>query len=815
MAGLGGALSGGAMGSYGGLFVNSRIKAIGEANSNNLVDIIHQGMQYDKNSTAYKNAVKLAKTNSEISNYDVGRQVLLNYSQEIETAISEGMRFDKDSEAYKNAAKLLKGGEEITADELVNQVALNNAEKSVNVGDAFQYVETGETLTVVERDGENTSVRLGTGEDAKIKVFPNKVANNLAINPNYKRVRTVEDTSDISDDVETSTATPAEVAITEDATTTSAKATVYNMLTGENLTNKQIDTIMTNMALRGAFESLTGVKIEGSEAEQRAIIREWRNNSANIENLKRKNVGGKGVSLTDAHTKVNELLGQLNGKNIGEIIRSETLTKAFEDLTGITLEGTTANKRATVRAYAELAKKAYAESVNAEAENASVTGDTATMSEDANTIDDSDAVVTDIVDAINETIDPDGLKVLFDVMSKSDNVERVDIATLAKSLRKSYRDRGTIGAIADYFTDGGKKVVEAIESTLDTTTEKTSEADLSNTNSESNLDNNLDNESLVETAQNKEEVLKNQSKSATIEEKITKAVPDAGKSHTVAYTNDNERVDLSFKVISVDDLVVSNSLDGKLNPDYPQELQPRDRSRTSSQSQIRQMANSLNPARLAESTSVSEGSPIVGADNVVESGNGRTLAIKLAYEIGTADEYKNHIIRNADKYGIDVSNLPEKPILVRERLTEVDRTEFTRKANESSISSLSATEQAKVDAENLTEDVLNLLVANEKGIINTSDNKSFISAVLSKVFKNEDLNNVVNAEGNLSTRGLERIKNAIFYKAYGDASLSARLSESLDNDMKNATTVLLNVAPKIVVIPCRCRRTFPTWTRIS
>ena len=316
-----------------------------------------------------------------------------------------------------------------------------------------------------------------------------------------------------------------------------------------------------------------------------------------------------------------------------------------------------------------------------------------------------------------------------------------------------------------------------------------SERRMVNADAESNLYN-----------ENSQKPLKNQSKSATIEEKNIKAVPGADKSHTVAYTNDNERVDLSFKVISVDDLVVSNSLDGKLNPDYPQELQPRDRSRTSSQSQIRQMANSLNPARLAESTSVSEGSPIVGADNVVESGNGRTLAIKLAYEIGTADEYRNHIISNADKYGIDVSNLPEKPILVRERLTEVDRTEFTRKANESSISSLSATEQAKVDAENLTEDVLNLLVANEKGIINTSDNKSFISAVLSKVFKNEDLNNVVNAEGNLSTRGLERIKNAIFYKAYGDASLSARLSESLDNDMKNATTVLLNVAPKVVVI---------------
>lgn len=291
--------------------------------------------------------------------------------------------------------------------------------------------------------------------------------------------------------------------------------------------------------------------------------------------------------------------------------------------------------------------------------------------------------------------------------------------------------------------------------------------------------------------QNTENVLKNQSENDTI---------NANNGKTVAYTNDNQRIDLKFKVVSVDDLIVSNTLDGKLNPDYPQELQPRDRSRISSQNQIREMANNLNPARLAESTNVSDGSPIVGPDNVVESGNGRTLAITLAYELGTADEYRNHIVSNADEYGIDVSNLPEKPVLVRERLTEVDRVEFTRKANESSLSSLSATEQAQVDAEKLTDDVLSLLVANDEGVINTPDNKDFISAVITNVFKSEDLNNVVNARGMLSASGLERITNAIFYKAYGDASLSAKLSESLDNDMKNATKVLLNIAPRVVSI---------------
>ena len=285
-----------------------------------------------------------------------------------------------------------------------------------------------------------------------------------------------------------------------------------------------------------------------------------------------------------------------------------------------------------------------------------------------------------------------------------------------------------------------------------------------------------------------------------VEPAVATSEPAERGVRTVAYTNDNQKIELQFKAVSADDLVVSNNIDGSVNPAYPQELQPRDRSRISSQNQIRQMAANLNPARLAESTSVSEGAPIVGADNVVESGNGRTLAIKLAYENGTADAYKEYVVDNAERFGIDSSSIPENPVLVRERLTEVDRVEFTRKANESSISSLSATEQATVDAENLTNDILGLLVPNEGGIINTPDNKGFIASVVSNVFRSEDLNNVVNAEGGLSARGLERITNAIFHKAYGDASLSARLSESLDNDMKNATNVLLNIAPKVAVV---------------
>ena len=49
-----------------------------------------------------------------------------------------------------------------------------------------------------------------------------------------------------------------------------------------------------------------------------------------------------------------------------------------------------------------------------------------------------------------------------------------------------------------------------------------------------------------------------------------------------------------------------------------------------------------------------------------------------------------------------------------------------KKANESSIATMSATETARSDADKLTNEVLSLFVANENGIINTTDNKGFI-----------------------------------------------------------------------------------------
>jgi hypothetical protein len=83
-----------------------------------------------------------------------------------------------------------------------------------------------------------------------------------------------------------------------------------------------------------------------------------------------------------------------------------------------------------------------------------------------------------------------------------------------------------------------------------------------------------------------------------------------------------------------------------------------------SQMQIDNIANNLRSELLGGSHRVSDGAPITGLDNVVESGNGRALAISKAYETGKADNYRAYVEQYAQDNGIDISGI-KQPVLTR------------------------------------------------------------------------------------------------------------------------------------------------------
>lgn len=266
-----------------------------------------------------------------------------------------------------------------------------------------------------------------------------------------------------------------------------------------------------------------------------------------------------------------------------------------------------------------------------------------------------------------------------------------------------------------------------------------------------------------------------------------------GNGTSTAIGMDGSSYDMAYEVKSLDELIASNDLAYGVNPLYPSELQPRDRTREASRQQIERMAEDLRPELLGESPKLSDGAPIIGMDNVVESGNGRTLAIAKAYESGRAEEYRAFLDQYAAERGIDIAGI-NNPVLVRTRLTDTDRTQFAKLANESDVAQYSATERAVSDSDRLPD--ASLLKINNDGTINLDGSMDFVRGFVGSLPKSEQ-GTVITGEGRLSQEGKRRIESAIIQRAYDDSGLISRMAENLDDDSKTVLSALLRAAPQL------------------
>ncbi|MCJ8512253.1 lytic transglycosylase domain-containing protein [Acinetobacter lwoffii] len=266
-----------------------------------------------------------------------------------------------------------------------------------------------------------------------------------------------------------------------------------------------------------------------------------------------------------------------------------------------------------------------------------------------------------------------------------------------------------------------------------------------------------------------------------------------GNGTSTAIGMDGSSYDMAYEVKSLDELIASNDLAYGVNPLYPAELQPRDRTREASRQQIERMAEDLRPELLGESPKLSDGAPIIGMDNVVESGNGRTLALAKAYESGRAEEYRAFLEQYAAERGIDIAWI-NNPVLVRTRLTDTDRTQFAKLANESDVAQYSATERAVSDSDRLPD--ASLLTINNDGTINLDGSMDFVRGFVGSLPKSEQ-GTVITGDGRLSQEGKRRIESAIMQRAYDDSSLIGRMAENLDDDSKTVLNALLRAAPQL------------------
>ena len=256
-----------------------------------------------------------------------------------------------------------------------------------------------------------------------------------------------------------------------------------------------------------------------------------------------------------------------------------------------------------------------------------------------------------------------------------------------------------------------------------------------------------------------------------------------GREHSLYFGSNS--VKARPEIVELSDLLVSHNDDFTENPNYPKEFQPRDRTAAEAQNQVNRFSGSeWEPERYGITQDANSGAPVVGPDNVVESGNGRTMAIRRKYSQGD-NSYRDYL----ESQGFDTSSM-ENPVLVMRRTTKIDepsdRQAYVDMVNRESGLRYNATDQSRSDASYLDPETIFKV---KPGPLTSENNADFVRSFFTKM-PGSERNALVDAKGNLSQRGVNRIEAALVDNAYGHKEVIKRAFESTDNNSKNLTGAL-------------------------
>ncbi|MGO2878513.1 MAG: hypothetical protein ACTIDT_01015 [Halomonas sp.] len=265
----------------------------------------------------------------------------------------------------------------------------------------------------------------------------------------------------------------------------------------------------------------------------------------------------------------------------------------------------------------------------------------------------------------------------------------------------------------------------------------------------------------------------------------------------IVKTAKGTEVQTGFTVVEASELIASHDINGDPNPAFPEELQPRDRGRDASIAWVKKTARQLDPDSLGRTRRADTGAPIVGPDRVVESGNGRTMAIQEAYRSGSADEYREWLEEEAHHYNLDTGRIKamKAPVLVRVRTSQIDRREFAVEANQDDKLSMTGTEKARADADRLDEALISKLT--DDGNLLSAANRDFISGFLQSLGDTEAAQ-YMTTDGNPTGALIARVQAAIFSKAYNDDRLLELTADASKPEVANVISALNVSAPEFI-----------------
>lgn len=265
-----------------------------------------------------------------------------------------------------------------------------------------------------------------------------------------------------------------------------------------------------------------------------------------------------------------------------------------------------------------------------------------------------------------------------------------------------------------------------------------------------------------------------------------------------AKTAKGNKIKTQYALVDASNLITSHyPSNGKVNAKFPQELQPRDRSRSTSMQWVQKISKDIDPEQLGGSRRADSGAPIIGDDGIVESGNGRTMALLLAYQNGNADDYRDWLEETASYFNINPDEVSKmkQPILVRVRQSDVDRAAFVVEANQDDKLGMTATEKAKADEARITPDLISKLKGD--GDLTSLENADFIKGFLTSLGTNEAAQYITS--NRRPTQSLiARVQAALFSKAYNDDRLLELTADTTDPEIKNILNGLNGSASEFI-----------------
>jgi hypothetical protein len=250
---------------------------------------------------------------------------------------------------------------------------------------------------------------------------------------------------------------------------------------------------------------------------------------------------------------------------------------------------------------------------------------------------------------------------------------------------------------------------------------------------------------------------------------------------------DNLRIDVKYEVVDATSLLRASG-----------DLQPRDRSRANSDAWISDTAARLDPAQLMPAPTADRGTPIVGPDQTIESGNGRVGAIERAYERhpDRAAAYRSQI----EAAGYAIPEGVQRPVLIARRTSEItpeQRRQLVIDAQDSGVAQMTPTEVAQTASRAMDAQALARLDPSQP--LDHADNLNFLGRALSLLPKSSR-NAMAASDGSLNQSARRMLREAIFARAWRDPDMVELFTEAEQGQLKGLMDALGDAAPHWAVL---------------